>query len=127
MIEQLKVFDRNILAVEIIENYTEEDLLFFKKLFEQKLEKGFTHINILIKLDELKIDKINIKTFFSDVLWTLRKFSSLGHIAVVAHSNITKMLVTLDALFFKRASEGRNERYFDISQIDEAYRFIEED
>ena len=40
------------------------------------------------------------------------------------HSNILKALVPIDNLFFARASKGRQERYFDVSQIDEAFEFV---
>jgi hypothetical protein len=45
-------------------------------------------------------------------------------LAIVAHSKVLKALVPIDNLFFERASKGRLERYFDISQIDEAFEFV---
>jgi len=48
----------------------------------------------------------------------------LGHLAIVAHSKIVKVLVPIDNLFFERASKGRHDRYFEISQIEEAYDFV---
>ena len=48
----------------------------------------------------------------------------MGHIAVVAHSNVLKALVPIDNLFFERASKGRHERYFDVSQLDDAFAFV---
>ena len=38
--------------------------------------------------------------------------------------HILKVLVPIDNLFFERASKGRLERYFDISQMDEALAFV---
>ena len=34
-------------------------------------------------------------------------------------------MVPIDNLFFQRASKGRLERYFDVSQLEEAFAFVE--
>ncbi|MBC8486079.1 MAG: STAS/SEC14 domain-containing protein [Bacteroidetes bacterium] len=124
MLEQFKTFENNVLAVEVIDSFTEADEKFCQKLFEKKREQGFEQINVLVKLDEMKISKISIKSFFEDIVWLLRNYKHLGHLAIVAHSNVVKALVPLDNLFFKRASKGRQERYFDISQMEEALEFV---
>jgi len=53
-----------------------------------------------------------------DTIWKLRHYKQLGHLAIVAHSGVLKALVPVDNLFFQRASKGRQERYFYISQLD---------
>lgn len=124
MIEQLKTFDDNRLAFMVIDSFTETDVKFAQKIFQEKLDQGFEPIHILIQLDELKISHIQTKAFFEDTIFVLRNFQNLGHLAIVAHSNIIKALVPIDNLFFQRASKGRLEKYFDVSQIEEAYAFI---
>ena len=124
MIEQIKTFDNNVLAIEVIDGFTETDEKLCQKFFNEKLELGFDKVNVLVKLDELKISHSSIKAFFEDIVWVLRNYKTLGHLAIVAHSNVLKALVPIDNLFFARASKGRLERYFDISQIDEAFSFI---
>ncbi|EAZ83194.1 SpoIIAA family protein [Algoriphagus machipongonensis] len=124
MVEQLKTYPKGVLAIEIIDGFTETDEKILQKLFESKKEQGFDPINILIKLDELKISKSSIKTFFEDIIYTLRNYKLMGHIAIVAHSKILKALVPIDNLFFERASKGREERYFDISKLDDAFEFV---
>jgi len=126
MIEQIKTYDNNVMAVEVIDGFTETDDQFCQKLFEEKRVQGFDQINLLIKLDEMKISKTSIKAFFEDSIWALRNYTHLGHLALVAHSKVLKALVPIDNLFFERASKGRLERYFDISQLDEAFEFVEE-
>jgi len=126
MIEQIKTYDNNVMAVEVIDGFTEIDDQFCQKLFEEKRGQGFEQINLLIKLDEMKISKTSIKAFFEDSIWALRNYTHLGHLALVAHSKVLKALVPIDNLFFERASKGRQERYFDISQLDEAFSFVEE-
>ena len=124
MIEQLKTFDNNVLAIEVIDGFTEVDEKLCRKFFELKRKKGFKQINILVKLDEIKISNSSTKAFFEDIIWLLRNYKDIGHIAIVAHSKVLKMLIPIDNLFFERASKGRLERYFNVSQINEAYEFM---
>jgi len=124
MIEQIKTFDNNVLAIEVIDGFTETDEKLCQKFFNKKIEQGFNSINVLVKLDEMKISHSSVKAFFEDILWVLRNYKKLGHLAIVAHSNVLKALIPIDNLFFARASKGRQERYFDITQIDEAFEFI---
>ena len=125
MIEQIKTFPgQNILALEVIDGFTQTDEALCQKLFNEKLKEGFNQINVLVKLDEMKISNTSVKAFFEDILWSLRHYKKLGHLAIVAHSNIVKALVPIDNVFFARASKGRLERYFDSSQMEEAMAFI---
>jgi hypothetical protein len=124
MIEQLKTFETNTLAFEVIENFSETDEKLAQKFFKEKLEKGFKTVNILVKIDEYKVSKTDAKAFFEDIIFILRNYKDLGHLAIVAHSKILKVLVPIDNLFFERASKGRKEQYFDVSQLDEAYDFV---
>lgn len=127
MIEQIKTFENNCMAVDVIDGFTETDEQICQKWFKKKLDEGYEHVNVLVKLDELKLSQSNLKAFMEDTIWALRHYKQLGHLAIVAHSNILKAFVPLDNLFFQRASEGRHERYFDISQLDEAFEFINEE
>jgi len=124
MLEQIETFENNVLAVEVIDGFTEEDEFICRKFFEEKLKQGFDSVNVLIKLDEMKVSNSSVKAFMEDSLWTLRNYKKMGHLAIVAHSNTLKALVPIDSLFFSRASKGRLERYFDVSQMDEAMRFV---
>jgi hypothetical protein len=124
MIEQLKTFDTNVLAIEVIDGFTETDEELCQKLFAKKIEQGFNKVHVLVKLDEMKISKSSTKAFFEDTVWVLRNFKKIGNIAIVAHSNIVKALVPIDNIFFSRLSKGNQERYFDSSQIDEAFAFV---
>jgi len=124
MIEQLITTGKNVLAIEVIDGFTETDERLCQKFFQEKLEQGFKKVHILVKLDELKINKTATKAFMEDVIFTLRNYKKMGHLAIVAHSKILKALVPIDNLFFQRAKKGRLERYFDISQMDEAMDFV---
>lgn len=124
MLEKIRHFNDNVLAIEVIDGFTETDKLICQKFFNEKLEKGFDKVNVLVKLDEMKVSHSEAKAFFEDTLWAIRNYKKLGHLAIVAHSNIIKAFVPIDNLFFARAKEGREERYFDVSQMDEAMAFV---
>jgi len=124
MVAQLKIFDNNALAITVIDSFTENDENICQKWMEEKLAKGFDQVNILINIDEMKISGSSAKAFFEDTLYIIRNYKNLGHIAVVAHSKVLKALIPIDNLFFERASKGRHERYFDVSQLDEAFEFV---
>ena len=124
MIEELKTFDTNVLAFEVVDSFTENDEKLAQKLFNEKLDHGFDQVNILVKIDEMKVSEIGTKAFFQDIIFILRQFKKLGHIAIVGHSKLMKVMVPIDNLFFERSSKGRAERYFDISQMDEAMEFV---
>ncbi len=126
MIEQIEVSTKNVLLLDIIDGFDETDQHLFQKLFEEKLKQGFQQINVLVKLDEVKISHSSVKAFMEDALWGIRNFDKIGHLAIVAHSKVMKALVPIDNLFFERASKGRLERYFDISQMEEALKFVED-
>ena len=124
MIEQIKIFENNVLAIEVVDGFTETDEKICQKFYNEKLSKGFEQVNVLVKLDEMKISRSSVKAFMENVIWTLRHYKSMGHLAIVAHSKILKTLIPIDTAFFERASKGRLERYFDISQLDEAFAFV---
>lgn len=128
MVEQIKTYPISVLAVEVIDSFTEKDEQYVRKLFNEKLEENDNDlINILLRFDEAKISKTHIKVFFEDMLFALRNYKHLGHLAIVAHSKVLKALVPIDNLFFERASKGRKEQYFDVSQLEEAFAFVEEE
>ena len=125
MIEQIKTFKGNTIAIEAIESFTETDVKLVHKFFEEKLNNGFNHVNVLVKLDEIKINQISTKAFFEHMIWVLRNLKNAGNIAIVSHSNILKSLIPIDNIFFERLKKGFEERYFDVSHLDKALDFVE--
>jgi hypothetical protein len=125
MIEQLKTFESNTLAFEVIDSFTETDEKLAQKFFKEKLDSGFKTVNILVKIDEYKISQTETKAFFEDMIFVIRKFKNLGNLAIVSHSKILKALVPIDNFFFERLKKGQKEQYFDVSQIEEAFEFVD--
>jgi len=124
MVEQLEVYENNVLSLEAYGGFTEVDERYCQKLFEQKREAGFEKINILLKIDELKITKSSVKALLEDIVWDLRNYKNMEKLAVVANSSIIKMLVSIDNLFFASKKEGREEKYFNVSEMDKAIEFV---
>lgn len=124
MIKQIKIFESNILAFEITEGFTEADEKLAQKLFKEKLDLGFQKVNILMKVDGYILSHTEFKAFFEDIIFVFRKFKNLGNLAIVGHSKILKTLVPIDNLFFESLKSGEKERYFDVSKLDEAFKFV---
>lgn len=124
MIEQIKTFEGNALAIEVIDGFSKTDEKLLEKFFEEKFKDNAAPINLLVQLDEVKVSKSSLKAFMEEVIWLLRNYKHMGNIAVVAHTKILKALVPIDNFFFERLQKGYHERYFDLSQIDEAFEFI---
>ena len=124
MIKQIKIFDSNVLAFEITVGFTEADEKLAQKLFKEKLDLGFQKVNILMKVDGYIISQTEYKAFLEDIIFVFRKFKNLGNLAIVGHSKILKTLVPIDNLFFESLKSGEKERYFDVSKLDEAFKFV---
>lgn len=124
MIEQIQKFKTNTLAFEIIGGFDETDEKLAQKLFQEKLKEGFDHVNVIFKLDEMRLSHSSTKAFMEDTIWAIRNFKHIGNIAIVAHSKILKPLVPIDNFFFERLQHGYEERYFDVSQLDKAIAFV---
>jgi hypothetical protein len=124
MIEQIKKFDNNVIALSMIDAFTKEDVKSCTKLFQEKLAKGFKQVNLLIKVDELKVSESSTKAFFEEIIIILRNYKELKNLAIVGHSKILKAYIPIDNFFFERLSKGSEERYFDISQMDAAIKFV---
>ncbi len=124
MLEQIKIFDDNRLAFEVIDEFNQTDEKAFQKFFTEKLKQGHEKINVLIKLDELKLTNIKLKAFAEQAVWLLRHQKNMGHLAIVGNSGLLEKWIPIDNLFYKREKEGRLEKYFDVADIDKAFEFI---
>ena len=113
-----------VLAVEISGGYTKSDFEAFRKAFEEALAPGHTPINILVKIDGMSLTESEFGAFVEDLRYGLRHRKELGHIAVVGHSEVQKLLTGLDNLLFGDPLLGFTEKYFDVSEMDAAWSFV---
>ena len=113
----------NVLGVEISGAYTKNDVGAFEKAFESCLKSG-DKVNVLVKIDGLEIGSSEFGAFWEDSRYALKNLDKIGHIALVGHSRIEEILTKMDNMFFVDSKKGREEKYFDVSEIDKAWEFV---
>ncbi len=75
MINQIKKLKGNALVLEILGSFTEPDALLIEQLFKEKLNEGYVHVNILIKVTGMAVIKdMKLKAFFEGELWGIKHF-----------------------------------------------------
>ena len=124
MLQILEESEGNVLGIEIIGEYTKEDVEEFKKVFEGKIAEGHDRVNALVKIDNLNLGKIHVNAFIEDSMYALKHLDQLRHIAVVGDSKLKKMLVELDNKLFGKKKQEFIEKYFDVADIDKAWEFV---
>lgn len=125
MLNQIKTFKGNALALEIVETFTEADALLIKQLFEEKLNDGYKHVNILIKVKDMSVLKhMDFKGFLKGELWGISHFNKIGRCAVVTHSEFIESIVKIENRVLHLFNSALEEKYFDAAQLDEALKFI---
>lgn len=112
------------LGAEISGGYKKEDLEAIKQAFEKQLEQGEDKVNILIKVDGMKVAETEFKAFWGGAHYALSNLDKLGHIAVVGHSAVEKVIVKLDNMILGNKKAGREQKYFDVADIDQAWDFV---
>ena len=121
-----KVMDQskgNVLGVEITEGYRVEDFEAFKKAFEEAAT-DHDKVSCLCKMDEMTVAHSDFKACWKDCCYAMKNLGRLHHLAIVGHSAAIKILVGLDSLCFDSKAEDRQEKYFDIAEIDKAWDFV---
>lgn len=126
MIKKLESEKEYVLAVEIVNEYVHADVEQCKAWMEEKFNAGIERINFLVKVDKLPITHISCRAFWEDGIYALRHIKNMGHLAIVAHSKLDKILVGMDGLIFNRMGKGLKEQYFDVADMDKAWDFVNE-
>jgi hypothetical protein len=125
MLTQIKQFKGNALALELTDTWTKEDQQFMVQLFEEKLNEGYEHINLLFKVKDMSIFKhMDLKAFMEGEIWGCKHFQKIGKCAVVAHSDFIKDAIKVEEKVLHLVNKALEERYFDTEQLDEALKFI---
>lgn len=125
MVNQIKQFKENALALELLGTFTQADALLIENLFEEKLNKGYKHVNILIKVKDMSMLKdMNLKGFFQGEIWGIKHFGKIGRCAVVSHSDFMESVVKIESKILHLFNSALEEKYFDQTQLDEALKFI---
>jgi hypothetical protein len=125
MLTQIKTFKGNALAFELTDTFTEADEQLLVQLFEEKLNGGFKHVNLLLKVKDLSVMKHpDFKALLVGEIWGFKHFEKMGRCAVVAESNLIKDAVKIESKALHLVNSAFEEKYFETAQLDEALRFI---
>ena len=125
MIKQIKKFGDNAIALELLGAFTEADALLVEQLFDEKLDEGYKHVNILIKVKDMSaIKDMKLKGFFEGELWGIKHFGKIGRCAVVSHSGFMESVVNIENKALHLFNSSLEERYFDETELDKALAFI---
>ncbi len=128
MISQIQKFSKNALALELSDTFTEEDATQIKQLFEEKINDGYEHVNILIMVKDLSVLKdMSFKGFIEGEWWGIKNFGKIGRCAVVSHSGFMETIVKIENKILHFFNPALEEKYFDYAQLDEALKFINPD
>ena len=126
MIKVLEGASENTIAVDIIDGYELADEQAIEKMFEEKIAAGITRINFLIKTDQISLTHSSWKAMWNDGLFAMKNMKKCGHIAIVGNSKLEEILVKTDNVFFQSKKADRMEKYFDVSDIDNAMGWANE-
>lgn len=124
MFEILEGSSGDVLAVEISGGYTKGDVALFKKAFEDTLQGGVARVNVLCKIDRLKLTESEMGAFVEDARYGFANMDKIRHIAVVADSAFVKFLVACDNAVFGDPKKGLVEKYFSTSDLAAAWAFV---
>jgi len=124
MFKILEGSEGDVLAVELVGGYTKEDVEELKKICDNKIAEGHEKLNFLFKIDRLDFGKTELGALYKDSKYALSHMKNLRHIAVVGHSKLEKILVEMDNKLLGSQEKKRVERYFDVSDIDNAWKFV---
>ncbi len=121
MIKPLPQSAGSVLGFEITGKVSAEEEKEWIAKIEQNIEQHGT-LSILVVLDENA--GWSIDAGIEDLKWILTHMKNLNKIAIVSTSKIWKWLVSIDSLFAPLVGIG--EKHFDVSQIEDAWKWIRE-
>ena len=114
----LKVLERshgNVIGIEATGEITEEDIGKVAPRLDDMIEKYG-------KISWLFVNKTGryktARALYEDMMWLLKNIKKFERMAIVGETKAEELLIKIDGLVF-------GERYFDISDIDRAWEYIE--
>nr|NQU89629.1 STAS/SEC14 domain-containing protein [Bacteroidota bacterium] len=126
MIKFLEGTNENALALEIIGKYEVADEKAIEQKFEECLDKGYEKVNLLVKIDSMKIVGSSLKAMWDDGIYAIKHIKHCGRIAVVGDSKVEEFLVKMDNAMFGSKKAGRLEKYFFADELEKALDFVNE-
>lgn len=119
MIQELPRSYENNLAFEITGTVSpEEEKSWIARL--DVITDTYEKFNVMMVLGENV--SWGMESGLSDIKWVIKHMDKFNKIAIVAESDVWKWLIKVDSFFAKFV--GINEKYFDVSQLDEAWDWV---
>lgn len=128
MIQNIKTYKGNIVALEVIGGVTEADVAEFARQFAEKLAEGHTEVNVLVSLAQLDTKRSSIKAALQERVWGVKNMGYMANVAIVANKrpfNWLKKAIVAEGWMLMRANANANEKYYDIKDLDNALAFVE--
>ncbi len=131
MITTLKEYpnESNIIALKVSGGFTNADMQVFADTFQEKLNQGHKQVNIIITLDQLNTLKSSPIATLKERVWGVKNHRKMGKIAILANNrkcNWLKRAILLEAWLLMKINPKAEERYYDISDLEKAFAFVEE-
>lgn len=123
----IKILDgaaKNVIAIDLVDSYEENDEKLLEKLFDDKLATGLKQVNLLCKIDSLNLSKSSWKAMWDDSMYALKHMNNCGKIAIVSNKKWEEFLIHIDNSMFQNKKLGREEKYFHIDDLDKAMDWV---
>lgn len=114
----------NVLGVEITGGYTKEDVEAFKSAFEKVLAGGADRVNLLVKMDQMRLTESELGAFVQDARYALHFLKRMRHVAIVGHGKTQAFLVKVDNMLLGKPEDELIERFFEAADMDKAWEFV---
>lgn len=105
----------NIIGIEAVGKISEADIEEIIPRLDECIEK-YDRISCLIILNMSKY--ATLRAMYEDMMWLMKNLKHFDRMAVVGDKKWEELVIKADGLIF-------GERYFDITQMNEAWDYIE--
>ncbi len=114
----IKILERskgNVFGLEATGDISKEDLLAVEAKLDEAIKK-YGKISWVYVIKSL--DYTSIGAMYTDMMWLLKNIKHFDKMAVVGSKKWEELLIKADSLIF-------GEKYFDISELDKAWEYVE--
>lgn len=114
----LKILERssgNVIGYQPVGKVTEEDMESCIKYTDEVIAK-YGKISWLYIMTELKGE--SLRALYEEMIWMFKNLKHFDRMAVVGNKKWHELMIKTDGLIF-------GEKYFDISQLEDAWKYVE--
>lgn len=116
MITILERSKGNVFGLEASGEISELDIYEVTKPMDEAVKK-YGKINWLLIMKTSKCT--SLRAVYEDIMWLLKNLKHFNRMAIVGDKKWEEILIKADSLIF-------GEKYFDISQLEDAWAYVEE-